>query len=153
MIEDKKNDEMVVYTDYSEFLEKASAVFLQELVMVKDEERSKIVEIAGHIELSKIAHGRTMKTIENMVVSNSAEIVSYLVSCIFLMRTVIGVEEYNNFVKVLEKSATTSTEFNKNNIDEADFNLFLRTKEWYVALILMRMFAAKLIAVTGKKVQ
>lgn len=153
MIDNKKGDEMVVYTDYSEFLEKASAIFLQELQIVGEEHRAKIADIAARIEFSKIAHGRTLTEFDNMVNSNPPEIRSYLVSCIFLMKTVIGVEEYDNFVKVLEKSATAKTEFNKNSIDESVFNLFLKDKEWYVALIMMRMFAAKLIAVTGKKVQ
>lgn len=153
MTENNKNDEMIVYTDYSEFLEKASAILFQELQLLKDEHRAKVVEIAAQIELSKIGHGRTLTTAFNMVTTNDSEILSYLVSCIFLMRTVIGVEEYSNFVKVLEKSATTATAFNKGSIDEGDFNMFLKNHEWYVALVLMRMLAAKLITVTGKKVQ
>lgn len=153
MTENEKNDVMVVYTDYSEFLDKASSILFQELQLLKDGPRVKVVEIAAQIELSKIAHGRTLTTVLNMVVTNDPEILSYLVSCIFLMRTVIGVEEYSNFVKVLEKSATTKTVFNKDSIDEGDFNQFLNDHEWYVALVLTRMLAAKLITVTGKKAQ
>ena len=137
--------EYLVYTDYSPFLKAAGAIMIQEFEVISDEARKVLVDITSALDLSKIAFTRVMDSVFNSVTSNSAGVQSYLVSCIFLIKTVIGVEEYDTFVKRLKSSATTMTEYNKNTIDEKFFGEFLRDHEWYVALILMRMFAVKLI--------
>ncbi len=137
--------EYLVYTDYSPFLKAAGAIMIQEFEVISDEARKVLVDITSALDLSKIAFTRVMDSVFNSVTSNSAGVQSYLVSCIFLIKTVIGVEEYNQFVKRLEVSATSMTEYNKAGIDESYFNAFLKNHEWYVALILMRMLAVKLI--------
>lgn len=137
--------EYLVYTDHSPFLKAAGAIMIQEFEIVGDTARKVLLDIVSAFDLSRIANTRTVQATLNSVTSNSSEVQAYLISCIFLIKTVIGVEEYDTFVKRLKSSATTMTEYNKNTIDEKFFGEFLRDHEWYVALILMRMFAVKLI--------
>lgn len=139
----------IAYTDYSVVLELSGATMLQEFQFLDEAIRTTLVEISSKIELSKIAHGRTLKDAENMVYTNPPEILSYLVSCIFLIKMVIGVEEYSKFVKQLETSATAATAYNQDSIDGAYFNSFLKTHEWYVALVILRMLAAKMVLTLG----